>query len=536
MSILFKTFYFFAALLILCSTAQAKRVALVIGNDKYTNISQLQKAGNDADAIAKELKSSGFDVRLHKDLAYRPLIKAIEGFTNGISKGDEVVIFYAGHGIQLRSGPYILPIDIDASSESEVEKTAYALEDLTDKISTSTPAFSLVVIDACRDNPLKSKSRNVGGARGLGSIEPPKGQIIVYSASRGQQALDRLLEKDPNPNSVFTRELISKMKRPGIRIDELMRDVQESVETLAKSVNHEQRPAIYNESRGHFFFISPTNTQLSAATRPTSSSQLKLDDLEKEESIRKEWLSFQSRMLADFEKTNSLNVANDLKIQAWERFLSIWSQDNPLSKDDENLRTQAQARLNQLKNTQRQTETENRVVNSSNLDSKKVKFTTNAGEFVIEVYPEKAPKTVENFLQYVRDKHYDGTIFHRVIGNFMVQGGGYDQRYVERRTRSPIEHEGREALAKGGPRNTVGTIAMARTNAPNSATSQFFINVVDNAFLDPNSQQPGYTVFGKVISGMDTVQKIRNTPTSFGGPFSSDVPRTPIVIQSASML
>ncbi|MEY4122122.1 MAG: hypothetical protein RLZZ457_960, partial [Pseudomonadota bacterium] len=88
-----------------------------------------------------------------------------------------------------------------------------------------------------------------------------------------------------------------------------------------------------------------------------------------------------------------------------------------------------------------------------------VKFVTNQGEFVVEVYPDKAPKTVENFLQYVREKHYDGTIFHRVIGNFMIQGGGYDQRYIERRTRAPVEHEGREALAKGGPRNTVGTLA-----------------------------------------------------------------------------
>jgi cyclophilin family peptidyl-prolyl cis-trans isomerase len=169
-------------------------------------------------------------------------------------------------------------------------------------------------------------------------------------------------------------------------------------------------------------------------------------------------------------------------------------------------------------------------------DAPRVKFVTNAGEFVVEVYPDKAPKTVDNFLQYVRDKHYDGTIFHRVIGNFMVQGGGYDQRYIERRTRPPVEHEGREALAKGGPRNTVGTIAMARTNVPNSATSQFFINVVDNGFLDPTPQQPGYTVFGKVVSGMETITKIKSVQTGFGGPFPSDVPRTPIVIQSASML
>ena len=165
-----------------------------------------------------------------------------------------------------------------------------------------------------------------------------------------------------------------------------------------------------------------------------------------------------------------------------------------------------------------------------------VKFVTNMGEFVAEVYLDKAPKTAENFLQYVRDKHYDGTIFHRVIANFMIQGGGYDARYIERPTRAPVMHEGLEALSKGGPRNTVGTLAMARTNAPHSATSQFFINVVDNGFLDPNPQQPGYTVFGKVVSGMDVVNRIRASPTSFGGPFPTDVPRTQVVIKSATVL
>ena len=165
-----------------------------------------------------------------------------------------------------------------------------------------------------------------------------------------------------------------------------------------------------------------------------------------------------------------------------------------------------------------------------------VKFVTNMGEFVAEVYPDKAPKTVENFLQYVRDKHYEGTIFHRVIPNFMIQGGGYDARYIERQTRPPVMHEGLEALSKGGPRNTVGTLAMARTNVPNSATAQFFINVVDNGFLDPNSQQPGYTVFGKVVSGIDVINRIRATPTSSGGPFPTDVPRTQVVIKSATVL
>ncbi|MGC3983474.1 MAG: peptidylprolyl isomerase [Pseudorhodoferax sp.] len=198
-------------------------------------------------------------------------------------------------------------------------------------------------------------------------------------------------------------------------------------------------------------------------------------------------------------------------------------------------------------------------------DAPRVLFKTSAGDFTVEVYPDKAPKTVENFLQYVRDKHYDGTIFHRVIPNFMVQGGGYDKSYKEKATRAPVEHEGRAALAKGGPRNVVGTLAMARTNDPNSASSQFFINVADNAFLDPVQipdgdpvakftyqgrtyenvpraqllgapQLYGYTVFGKVVAGMDVVQKIKAVPTGPGGPFPTDAPQTPILIQSATLV
>jgi len=171
--------------------------------------------------------------------------------------------------------------------------------------------------------------------------------------------------------------------------------------------------------------------------------------------------------------------------------------------------------------------------------SPQVKFTTSAGEFVVELYPDKAPSTVENFLAYVRDGHYNGLIFHRVINNFMIQGGGYDARYMEKPTRPPIKHEGAEVKAKGGPTNTVGTIAMARTNNPNSASSQFFINVKDNDFLNhsaPSGQGWGYVAFGKVVSGMEVVNKIKMTPTGAGGPFPSDVPQTQVVIQSAAVV
>jgi peptidyl-prolyl cis-trans isomerase A (cyclophilin A) len=167
-------------------------------------------------------------------------------------------------------------------------------------------------------------------------------------------------------------------------------------------------------------------------------------------------------------------------------------------------------------------------------DAPRVKFVTSAGDIVVEVYPDKAPKTVDNFLQYVRDKHYDGTIFHRVIDRFMVQGGGFDRNMAEKKTRAPVQHEGREAFDKG-LRNETGTLAMARTNDPNSATAQFYINVADNAFLDPKPGSPGYTVFGRVVSGMDVVNKIKTVPTGSSGMYT-DVPITPVVIQSATIV
>ena len=167
-------------------------------------------------------------------------------------------------------------------------------------------------------------------------------------------------------------------------------------------------------------------------------------------------------------------------------------------------------------------------------DAPKVKFTTTAGEIVVEVYPDKAPKTAANFLQYVRDKHYDGTIFHRVIDRFMIQGGGFDRNMAEKKTRPPVPHEGREAFAKG-LKNEVGTLAMARTNDPDSASAQFFINVGSNAFLDPKPGNPGYTVFGRVVSGMDVVNAIKGVQTGRAG-MHDDVPVTPVVITSATLV
>jgi peptidyl-prolyl cis-trans isomerase B (cyclophilin B) len=158
---------------------------------------------------------------------------------------------------------------------------------------------------------------------------------------------------------------------------------------------------------------------------------------------------------------------------------------------------------------------------------------TNLGTIRLELYPAKAPKTVENFLQYVKDGHFNGTIFHRVIDGFMIQGGGFDKSYKQKPTRDPIQNE-----AKNGLKNDLGTIAMARTSAPHSASSQFFINGKNNDFLNAASAQDGwgYTVFGKVVSGMDVVTRISKTPTGTGGPFQTDVPKEMVVIESVTLV
>jgi cyclophilin family peptidyl-prolyl cis-trans isomerase len=165
----------------------------------------------------------------------------------------------------------------------------------------------------------------------------------------------------------------------------------------------------------------------------------------------------------------------------------------------------------------------------------KVRLNTNMGQIVIELNAAKAPRTVENFLQYVKDKHYDGTVFHRVIPTFMIQGGGFSADLAQKPTRAPVQNE-----ADNGLPNVRGSVAMARTMDPHSAAAQFFINVVDNPNLNHVSKENGYTwgyaVFGKVVSGMEVVDAIKGVSTGPKPPLPSDVPTSPVVINSAEIL
>ncbi|MBB5518026.1 peptidylprolyl isomerase [Amphiplicatus metriothermophilus] len=163
-------------------------------------------------------------------------------------------------------------------------------------------------------------------------------------------------------------------------------------------------------------------------------------------------------------------------------------------------------------------------------EAPRVKIATSMGDIVVELYPDKAPATVENFLQYAKDGHYDRTLVHRVVPGFVIQGGGYSRLFTERPTRDPIPYEGDNGL-----RNERGTIAMARTDDPDSAAAQWFINLVDNPKLDHRVTDLGpiygYTVFGRVVDGMAVVDAIGTVPTGPGGPFDAEVPVEPVVIE-----
>ena len=163
----------------------------------------------------------------------------------------------------------------------------------------------------------------------------------------------------------------------------------------------------------------------------------------------------------------------------------------------------------------------------------KVALNTNQGRIVLELDAAKAPKTVANFVEYVNSGHYNGTIFHRVIDGFMIQGGGFDEKMKQKSTGTPIQNE-----ADNGLKNDIGTIAMARTGDPHSATAQFFINVGNNGFLNHSGKNPqgwGYAVFGKTVEGMDVVNKIKGVATGNAGGHQ-DVPRTPVVIETAEVI
>lgn len=231
----------------------AARKALVIGNDSYQHISKLTNAKQDASAIAKSLSQLGYAVSLHVDLNEKGFKQALREFRGSLDGGDEVLFYFAGHGVQLGSSNYLLPTDTKGDNEEQVKDEAVELQRVLDDLKAKNSKFALAIIDACRDNPFKQSGRAIGG-RGLAPTTAATGQMIMFSAGAGQQALDKLGGTDKDKNGLFTRVLLKEMTKPGIPVDRVLRNVRNEVVRLSKSIGHEQTPALYDQAVGDFYF------------------------------------------------------------------------------------------------------------------------------------------------------------------------------------------------------------------------------------------------------------------------------------------
>ncbi len=260
--------------------ADAARLALVVGNDNYTAVPKLRNARNDAQSVARELDAAGFKVTRVLDATRSTLNEQLDAFLRRIDKGDEVVFYFSGHGSQPpQLGPFLLPVDIQVNDERVIARDALSLEQVVDDLNKRA-RFSLVIVDACRDDPFRDTraGRSLPPGSALSRIEPPKGTMIIMAASKGQQALDRLGEKDPVNNGLFTRELIKQMRQRGQSAGEMMKKVRANVESAALAVNHAQRPSLVDESSSDFFFYpglatataTTTNSSPNAAAAPAT--------------------------------------------------------------------------------------------------------------------------------------------------------------------------------------------------------------------------------------------------------------------------
>jgi hypothetical protein len=242
---------------------QIQRRALVIGVDGYQNLESLQKARNDALAVSNALVDLGFDVMTLYDASRRDINSAVSTLAGQIEPGDEVLFYFAGHGIEVDGRNYLLPSDVPVvnyGDESFLTGESIPAGRILDTFQRRGARTTVMVLDACRNNPFaQDGKRAVGGARGLVRMEPPEGAFILYSAGAGQTALDRLSDDDENPNSVFTRALLPRLQEPGMSLHDLAKHVRRDVQKLASTVNHEQFPAYYDQMSGDMFLSQLQN-------------------------------------------------------------------------------------------------------------------------------------------------------------------------------------------------------------------------------------------------------------------------------------
>lgn len=341
----------------------ASRLALIIGNDQYRFVPPLQNAVADANTMADAFRKAGYKATVVANRDLKSMKDDIRSFRKLVQSGDEVVFFYSGHGTQMGGENFLLPIDVRAESADQVRDDALSLSQVLNDLRASNPAFTLAIVDACRDNPFASKGRAIGG-RGLTGVAGATGQMVMYAAGEGQQALDRLGPADTVRNGVFTRVFVREMTRPGLPIDQVLRNVRVEVNRLAASVRHEQVPALYDQVLGTYYFYPPTAESLAAppaapipmkpgVAGPQGTGTMDLADLQKadkEDQARKaEWSKWQTAMKSAFDRVGGLS--ENVQLAAWERFVTTYQgQNNPFTEDDEALMAKARQAINSFKN------------------------------------------------------------------------------------------------------------------------------------------------------------------------------------------
>jgi len=283
-----------------------KRVALVMGNDQYQYVSKLERAGSDARSVAKALEAAQFSTRVLVNANRSQMSRAINRFVAELKDGGVGVFFFAGHGVQINNQNFLIPVDFqDYRVKGDIADQSISLQSLQDKLAEARAKFTLLVVDACRDNPLPRKAgRALGATRGLAQASSAEGQIVVFSAGANQQALDKLTDQDENPNGLFTREFLPWIAKPGVTIRDAVLGVRSAVRATARSVNHEQFPAIYDQAEGDFYFHPPSvarqNTTAPVASAPselTASARAELAAWEQVRASRSE-----AEMLAFLER------------------------------------------------------------------------------------------------------------------------------------------------------------------------------------------------------------------------------------------
>lgn len=260
----------FAFLVAPVAHAEARSLALVIGNDSYANVPWLKKAVNDARAVAAQLESLGFVVREAENLDQRAMSRALVAFAQDLQPGDRAFFFYAGHGFEIGGMNYLLPVDVPAVQSNEqdiIRDAAFPVDRILEGIRERGASVAVLVLDACRDNPFAAAgTRSLPGTRGLARVDAPEGVFVLMAAGAKQAALDRLSDADDNPNSVFTRTFLAELQKPGRTLVQIAKATQVEVKTLAASVGHDQTPAYYDQVIGDVILSDGSAAVAVAAT------------------------------------------------------------------------------------------------------------------------------------------------------------------------------------------------------------------------------------------------------------------------------